>query len=195
MSLEYLKTIGKARESLKTIAQSPIQIILDQFITGQIDVMKAELRVRRATGSLAASIIPVPVPGEGSTMTIEILANDYWDFINSGVNGLSRSHGSPYSFKTAFPGRKMIDAFTGTGSLFGWMATKNIKELKYTDKDGKMVVRQLTTPADFRAAAFVFARGVKQHGIKPTPFVDNAFTDESLEELQEKIFQALEAML
>jgi len=197
----YLDKWGKAKDDLNDIGSTPVGKVLTEFIQNQITEMKSELSSRRATGSLAQSIT-FQFGKDEDSMTAEILMNDYWDFINSGVDGVSQKghartnvFGQTYSFKTAFPSTKMLNSFTGTGSLHGWMATKGITSLRYTNKDGQDVTKQLSTEADFRSAAYVLARATKQKGIKPTPFVDNVFTDESIEQLQEDVFKAFESML
>jgi hypothetical protein len=197
----YLDKWGKAKDDLNDIGSTPVGKVLTEFIQNQITEMKSELSSRRATGSLAQSITFQFKTGENG-ISAEILMNDYWDFINSGVDGISQKghartnvYGQAYSFKTAFPSAKMIDSFTGTGSLRGWMATKGITSITYTNADGEEITKQLSTDSDFRGAAYVLARATKQKGIKPTPFVDNVFTDEAIEQLQEDIFKAFESML
>lgn len=188
------KTVGRARSQFKETGSNPISNVFKDFLTDQIALMKKELEPRRSTGSLASSIT-FKIGTNEKGFSAEVLANDYWDFINSGVNGLAKNHGSAYSFRSAFPGTKMIDAFTGTGSMRGWMATKGITSLNWTDKQGELVTKELTTEKDFRSAAYVLARAVKLKGIEKTAFVDNVFNDKAIERLQEDIFKALDKML
>jgi hypothetical protein len=197
-----LDQIGRVRDQFNKTGNSPVSKVLIDFVDDQIKKMKKELAPRRATGSLASSIVPDIVINKNNQLTVSILMNDYWDYINSGVDGVvNKGHagknvfGQTYSFKTAFPSRKMIDAFTGTGSLRGWMATQNIKSLSWTNKQGERIDKELITESDFRSAGYVLARAVKLKGIERTPFVDRVFTDESIEKLQEQIFKALDKML
>lgn len=193
-SKDYLKTLGRAKEELSDLPSTPVGKVLQSFIDNQIIEMKEHLASRRSTGSLAQSLT-FQVGNDENGMTVDFLANEYWDYINSGVNGLSRQYGSAYSFRSAFPSSKMVDAFTGTGSLRGWMATKNITSLRYINAGGEEVNKRLSTEADYRSAAYVFARAVKQKGIMPTPFVDEVFNDDAIDQLQEDIFKAFESML
>jgi len=200
-SKSHLEQLGRSKDDLNDIASTPVGKVIATFVQNQITEMKSELSSRRATGSLAQSIT-FQFGTDENGMTAEILMNDYWDFINSGVDGVSQKghartnvFGQAYSFRTAFPSTKMLNSFTGTGSLRGWMATKGITSIRYTNADGEDVTKQLSTEADFRGAAYVLARATKQKGIKPTPFVDNVFTEESIEQLQNDIFKAFESML
>ncbi len=197
MALEYLKTIGRAKELISEVAQSPVGEVTKMFATNMIQRMKDQLASanRNANGSLSQSLSFEIEQGEGRSFTIEFLANEYWDFINSGVNGVERNFGSPYSFKTLNPSPEMLDSFTGTGSLRGWMAARGITTLSYINKDGKNINKSLSTEKDFEQAAWVFAKAVKRNGIRPTAFLDDTFNEEALEKFEDDIFEAFEKML
>src|SRR3989304_4858771 len=118
-SATFLQDIGNARESIKTDSNSPIHQIMNQFAREKADEMKKN--VPKGNGSLAASI-GFKFGAAGGILTIDFLADDYWDYLNSGVDGVRNSagaipnkFGSTYQFKTEIPGRKMIDAFIGKG--------------------------------------------------------------------------------
>ena len=194
-STEFLKTIGTARDKVKTESDSPIHKIMQQFARDKVDEMKAN--TPKASGALAASI-DFDFGAAGGILTIDFIADDYWDYVNSGVDGVRGSAGAipnkfgqTYSFKTEVPSRKMVDAFIGT-SKQNWLASKGIKSLVWTDKEsGKKITKQLTTDEDYRAAAFVFSRAVKRKGIQPSNFVGKAITEDSIKQLEELLIDAL----
>lgn len=194
--LEYLKTVGEAKKMISEVGNSPIGELSKVFAEDMIQRMKDQLseQDRNASRSLSQSLT-FNFELEGKELTVEFLANDYWDFINSGVNGLERSFGSAYSFRTLNPSPAMLDSFTGTTSLRGWMAARGITSLSYTNKDGEYISKQLSTEKDFEQAAYVFARSVKKNGIKPSNFLDNSITPEALEKFQDEIFNAFNNML
>ena len=145
----------------------------------------------KGSGSLAASI-GFKFGAKGGILTIDFLGDDYWDYVNSGVDGvrnsagaISNKFGNTYTFKTEIPGRKMIDSFIGKGKQ-NWMASKGITSLTYGGE-----TYQLQTESDYRAAAFVFARAVKRKGIKPSNFVGKSINEESLKELEELLIDAM----
>lgn len=195
-------TVGRARDQFKTIGNTPIGKVISQYTTNQINKMKEQLSSRRSTGSLASSLDFKMEARKDGGIVVYFYAEDYWDFINSGVDGVSvkgkavtNQFGKTYSFKHINPSKSMVNAFTGTTSMRGWMASKNITSIRWKDKDGNDVVKQLSTENDFRSAAFVLARATKIHGIRRTPFVDNTFTDKSIEKLQDDIYKALDKMI
>jgi len=193
---EYLKSLGRVREGLKNVPNTPIGQVLKDFSEEMIDGMKDELAAddRNATGSLSSSL-RFEINNVDGGVSVEFLANDYWDFINSGVNGVQNQFGSPYSFRSLNPSPQLLSSLTGTGSLRGWMAAKGITTLSYTDKDGNQIHKNLTTENDFKSAAWVFAKAIKRNGIKPSGFVDNVFNEERLDKLEEDLMDAFVSML
>lgn len=194
MSLAYLEQIGQAREAVKTIAETAVGKVVQEFAQDATDEMREE--VPAASGTLKASI-GFEFKTDGESISIAFLADDYWDYINSGVDGVERSSGAlvnqfgdTYSFKTLNPSKKMVDAFAGGGSMQNWLASKGITSLTYGGE-----THSLVTDADFRGAAYVLARATKRHGIKPTPFVNNALSEDKIEAFEQAILDAFETMI
>lgn len=190
---DFLSDLGRAKQTLQTnTAESPIGKVVTEFveesIEGAQDAMKSSNR--NASSSLSQSLEPVIDLSVSGKITIEILAENYWDFINSGVDGIEVKRNAPYSFKTPNPSKKMVDAFTGNGSIQNWMASRGIKELRYPDKDGKLVTIPLITTQDYRNAAFVFARATKRHGILGNQFLTSQFTEQKLNTFTDKLGDA-----
>lgn len=197
MSLEYLKKIRKAKESVKRLAETKVGAIARQFAEDAINIMKENVPTSQPdTGSLKQSI-GVEFESDGESISIVFLANDYWDFVNSGVDGVISSagavtnkFGSTYKFKTQNPSKNMVDAFAGVGTMQNWLAAKGITSLKY---GGKTI--PLNSSKDYRSAAYVFARAVKRKGIKPSGFVEEALNEEKLQMFEEALLDALEEMI
>jgi len=197
MSLDYLKNIGRAKDFFDTTKESALMKTMKSFATLQIELSKEALTKgnppHEATGSLAQSIgFNITI---GNQISLDFLMNDYWDYINAGVNGVQNSFGAPYSFKSINPSPDMVDSFLGVGGLDGWIRAKGIQDVVYTDKDGKQVVNELVTDEDFKQAAFLFARGVKKKGIIGNHFIDNVFNEEALEKFELEIMKAIENLL
>ena len=193
---DYLNDLGTAKDDLRNIANTPVGEAIKLWAEENIQSMKDYLANdnRVASRELYSSLgFEFEQTNEG--LFINFLAADYWDFINQGVNGLNQNRGSEYSFRTPNPSPKMVDAFTGTGSLRGWMAQRQIKTLSYFSKDGEPVRKVLTTDQDFRQAGYVIARAVKRNGIRSTPFLTDTFTEENLQKLEDDIAAALATMI
>jgi hypothetical protein len=196
--LEYLKTIGRAKETLMSnLSTSPVGKVGSSFMIKNIESMKGLLasQGRNANGALSQSLA-FKFSTDNGIVTYELLALDYWDFINSGVNGIERAFGSPYSFRSLNPSPAMIDSLTGTGSLRGWMAAKGINTITWVTKDGEVVSKGLYDEDDYKQAAWVFAKAIKRKGITPSHFVDDTILNkEALIKFQDDIFEAFNSML
>lgn len=191
--IEYLKQIGKAKDQVKTESDNPLINFLMKWSQSTVDQMKKD--VPKASGSLASSI-GFKFGNEDGVLTIDFTADDYWDFVNSGVDGFNQSagaienkFGNTYSFKSAVPSRSMVDSFMGQGKQ-NWLASKGVKSLTYGGE-----TYQLVTDADYRAAAYVFARAVKRHGIKPSNFVGKSFNEETIRDLENKLIDIIVNLL
>jgi len=197
MALDYLQQIGQAREDVKTIADTAVGKVAQQFAEVAVEQMRDEAPTSQAdTGNLKQSI-GVAFKSEGEVLSLEFLADDYWDFVNSGVDGVNQSagaivneFGSTYSFKSLNPSKKMVDAFAGVGTMQNWLAAKGITSMTFGGK-----TKQLQTDADFRSAAYVFARATKSHGIKPKPFVNNALSEKKLQAFEQALLDAFETII
>lgn len=183
MSVDYLKNFGKAKDAVQQLASTPISIVVQDFANQAIEEMRAN--VPQASKTLQSSI-GFEFQSEGSTITVRFMAEDYWDFVNAGVNGVEQSSGamtnqfgSTYNFQSENPSQKMVDAFSGNGSMQNWMAAKGIQA-----PDG-----------DYESLAYVLARSVKRRGIKPTLFVDKALSEEKLKAFEIAIIEAFEKMI
>lgn len=178
MSLEYLKTIGKAKEGISSsLKTSPVGRVASKFAIDMISEMKNNIAPSNATGALSASLSFNFGVGENGGLELDFLAEDYWDFINSGVNGFQGNFGSAYSF--AEYAKTPTDGQTFNESIKAWMAAKGI-----VAEDG-----------DYDSLAYVIMQSVKKNGIEATHFVDKAITDKEIEKLEIDLYNAFNSML
>lgn len=192
MSFDYLKQLGKAAEELQTVGKSPLGEVARLFAKEAVDQMKTE--VPKGNGSLAASLTFEFEQSEGQIL-IKFLADDYWDFVNSGVNGTKQSSGAitnqfgdTYQFRTSNPSPSMVEAFGGganygkngeQGNMQNWMASKGL----------------IAENGNYNSLAFAIAKSVKQKGIKPTPFIDNALSENKIQAFEQALLDAFESII
>jgi len=176
MSLEYLQTLGRAKENVSK-ASSPVGLVAQKFATDMIAQMKANVAPSNATGALSASLSFNFGVSEEGQLELDFLAEDYWDFINSGVNGYQGNFGSAYSF--AEYAKTGTDGQTFQESLKAWFAAKGI-----VAEDG-----------DYDSLAFVVMQSVKKKGIEATHFMDKAITDKAITQFENDLFNAFNSML
>jgi len=156
-----LTGIGTASELFDTKGGSALERFLLDWLNEKVVELKGELREsgRIGTGSLEQSIA-VEVVGN---LDMRIMANDYWDYINEGVDGVERKFGSPYSFKDI----KSVGGIVASMKESKWIATKGL-----FPNEGQ----------SFDSMLYAIATSVKKQGIKPSHFFDTVMTDEAIEE-------------
>jgi hypothetical protein len=103
---------------------------------------------------------------------MELSLNDYYDFVDKGINGVQGNVGSPYSFAYEKP------SMAHAKSIAEWITTAGI-EFKGRGTD-KWEQAQLS-------AGYAMARAAKRKGIKAKPFFDNNITDARVEVLAQRI--------
>ena len=161
--------LGSATKNLRAKAGTKVeQTILDWLIERR-DVAREKLgsEGREGSGALATSIGWKPLDVSSDKVLVEVIAEDYWDFINQGVNGVFNSFGSPYSFKNLGVGEKMKQSFREFIQVNG-----------ITPREPEMEYDQL---------AYILARATKKKGIKATPFMDEGFSTEAFKDLGQRL--------
>ena len=123
---------------------------------------------------------------DDGTFSIQVLANDYWDYVNSGVNGTEVQRGAPYSHKIGGVGNKASDF---KASIRDWMRFKTITTTTYFDKSGAKKIKPLKTEKERDGMAFGIIKKIIKNGQKATPFMDEAFGDEALKDLEKRILK------
>jgi hypothetical protein len=152
------------------------------WLNKRIEVAKEILKqTHYATGSLSKPTIDLKL--EDKKIVANLITEYYWDFINSGVQGLERTvktvpnlQGVLQKFKTPYPNRNMAEALMGKGrDVTGggaWMSAKGIE--------------------DTESIAYAIATSIKKRGIEANEYINIAFSSEALEELNDIIFEEIE---
>jgi hypothetical protein len=93
-------------------------------------------------------------------------ASDYADFVEQGVNGTEKKHGSPYSFK----GKNLRE-----GVVLDWMKNKPIR--LRTMKNGVLGGFAKNTEQARKTAAFLIGRSIARYGFAPLNYMRDAVND------------------
>lgn len=155
--------------------QNPVQKVLGEWVMERIQVAQAKLdepkgtnpsRSSNATGSLRNSIAP-ETETIGNKIVVDVMANDYWDRLNSGVNGVFRNFGAKYSFETLITPRRFIE------DIERWIRDRGI-----VPREPEMSRQQL---------AVIISKSVKRKGIEAVPFMDEAFSSDAVKQLADRL--------
>lgn len=140
-------------------------------------ISKAQANLNRtgseATGQLEKSLHFKDAVFEGNKMIVDVMILERYKFIDSGVNGVEKSHGSPYSFKNKYANKAMAT------ELLKWMRVRGRRAMKYkgisrTERKDKAIKKRTAKADDLKALAYATAVSIKKKGIKPTKFFTKA---------------------
>lgn len=153
------------------------------FEVGGFILSKASQNLQRgghnAAGKLDRDMKLGDLEVNGTTLALDLLIPEYGLFLDQGVNGVEKKHGSPFSFKTKKVGRKMA------ASLLAWARRRSLRADKYKplSKGGKkdQALRSSVDNAKkFSSLAYGIATNIKKNGIKPTKFFSKAIASGSI---------------
>jgi len=122
-----------------------------------------------ASGKLSESLIANEPYHVGSIMQVDMMMAYYGLFVNKGVKGTRGGRSTAgYSFRNEIVSCKMYDAISKWIDL-GKITTRTVKKYKgHGRHEAKMKsIAQLDK-------TYAVARSIKQHGLKPTGFLDKA---------------------
>lgn len=169
----------------------PRQQVLIDWLKNIITLAKKNLenggeggRSINAGGTLSASLTTEEIPLTAEKIAVNLMANDYWKFVDQGVRGRvssSRAPNSPFSYKS---GSKPPPA----QAIADWIATKEIPVIPTYDRKKKaMRSKQEQALVDGRNIAYV----IRDRGLYATKFLTNALTPEQIDLLVNTISEVL----
>lgn len=177
-SLE-LDKIGQSKGSVQPVELDEIEQALLSVVA--LIKVRAEQYLdesnSHSTGHLSMSIQADEVRFFGGAYSLDIRIADYFDYVNKGVNGLVKKHGSPYSFKNMGVGKDML------ANVREWVIREGIKVRTNASLKKPVGAERKGKPFsglkddEATQAAFVVSKGIKRNGIKPTKFWDRALKD------------------
>lgn len=161
---EALDLIGNIKESFKRTTDNKLHELM-LFISKKItDELKLELAKTTNKESILSQSIEPLIVEEGNNISVHITANDYWKFVEEGVNGWEGNVGSPYTFKEQFPSFKMQK------SIQTWMGRNGISDVD-----------------ELEQAALGTAIVVKRWGLKPKHFIRNVLDESFIKEIEKMV--------
>ena len=154
-----------------------IDKILVDWTDELIQDMRADLRQKTKKGEraiLAAEIVP-KFKAKGGSISMDLYLNDYYDFVDKGVNGIKGDVGSPYSYKYARPSMSHAKA------VAQWITDAGI-EFKGRGSNNWAKARL--------SAGYAMAMAAKRKGMKAKPFFDKNISEARIDDLAQRIADA-----
>jgi hypothetical protein len=155
-----------------TILKEYEQTIIDSLINS------LESNKKVASGNLSQSI-EAKTKIFGQSISLEVYMDDYWKFIDRGVNGTVNKVGSEYSFKSTgkrIPKDAMLKFIRDRGIVP--KGTSNLKKLKGKGKLSQKIKKAAKedNASRLNSLSFVLGNVIKKKGIKPTNFVEEGIS-------------------
>lgn len=175
--IEGISKLGTTGEAATLKELDAIERVLVSFMNGVQKRASENLDKEgsNASASLRQSIIVLPIQAYGKTYEIALQMNDYWKFVNEGVQGWqsTKAPNSPFRYKRGKrPPRAAIEQ---------WITNKGI------NPGGRRGERM-----DPRASlAKAIARKIGREGTKPTKFLDKALPEELIKTLTNEVAEAI----
>jgi hypothetical protein len=181
-----LEQFGRIQEDLISKPMSKVETVLHRWTTERINKATSilEENQRNTTARTLSQSITIDERTFGidknGNYRVDVLANYYWKFIEFGVDGSDSEFktGRAYSFENKQPPKE---------AMLQYIKDKAIGTLNWIDDSGQLITKELNTPEEREAAAFVFARAVKRKGIKQTAFIEPAFSEEEIDKLVKEL--------
>ncbi len=152
--LSKISSFGSAREILEGKEKSP----LTQFVQSNLQALVEEIKKKgntmdvRASNNLLTSIIPANIVANTNGINADITADEYWKFLNYGVNGTLFS-GAPNWKALGYNSGSFADFVK---SIEQWIPFKNIQP------QGDDTIEETATGIAF---------AILKRGKRPRPFV------------------------
>jgi hypothetical protein len=189
---KLLSDLGTDANANEFKFDSIIEEALVRLATAVTDSMKSNLTESDAYYSdsdLLQSIIAKPVMEQGTSgiSRVDIEANYYADFLNEGVSGTRNKFNSPYSFKK----ESVSPAFNK--SLQKWITKRGIPIESRYSQTPNITKRQRAKlqKAEKKQIAYAMGMVIKQEGIQPTNFINNAISEQSIAIYSQKLSDLL----
>lgn len=137
--------------------------------------------------------IKTKVEINGGSVRWTLSMDNYWQFIEFGVDGTEKSQGSKFKFKSGgkpIPQSAMEKFIDTRGitfkSLKRYGRKKGIESISLKSrKKVRKSLKDLTYEQEKKTLSFILSRSIKKHGIKPRPFRNEIITPELKKELYE----------
>jgi hypothetical protein len=183
--------LGTDASSLKEISfDTTIGQSLYELATNISQVMKSNLieaNSSNASSSLLQSIIAVPTKKRGKDYLVVINGNNYAAFVDRGVSGTRRKYNSPFSFKK----ETVSPAFQK--SLMKWISKVGVPiQSRYSQtRDLTKTQRKKAQIDEKSKMAYAMGVGIKRKGIEPTLFIQNAISEQVVNDYTQALSKAL----
>ena len=164
----FIPDLGVSKAVLENKGNSPLDKLMYDLTLDICDQLREQLKQRDINTTslgLSQSIRPTDTTIQGNELTIGILAEEYWKYVNFGVNGTNVNHGAPNWGSRARPTVKDIEE---------WIPKRGIQPY-----------------GTLKGAAIAITRKVIRDGKEARPFYDAVINDKLINFMRPQVEELL----
>lgn len=174
--------------------------ILAQFEQKFIDALQKSLEDNdRLVAGVLWQSIKASTSVYGQKIELSISMEDYWKFVNAGVDGTESKHGSKYKFKNdGKPANiKGILKFIANRGITPAMSISRQRTLEKVKGKGKLSnkirkgLKQKNKADALKSLAFAIGKNVKKKGIKPTFFASEVMEGNLIKQFRKELSESV----
>jgi len=171
------------------------EFILKKYKQGTIDALTDSLQKvdRVSTGELSQSV-DVRVFEDGGVVSFQIIMEDYWKFVDKGVDGRLKKVGSPYSFKKKNISQIAAKDFVTARGITTWKDKSGKITLDVNAPPKRLKVGQsksITRSNKFKSLYFLAGRAIANYGVRPTHFYTDVINEDWIEGVKKDIAETI----
>lgn len=168
------------------IIQNTVTDVLVKFINGVKAQLQENLNATSKTGQQSLyNSIQVNVEPLGDTISVQLVMNDYWKYVDKGVKGRKSTYPESSESPFQYPASPKSSGGKFQSSLQLWIAQKPIQVRTSAGQSGKQV-RNINA-----SIAYAMRSSIIDKGIRATNFFSSVINEQSLQTLTEQLEKQL----
>ena len=168
------------------IIQNTVTDVLVKFINGVKAQLQENLNATSKTGQQSLyNSIQVNVEPLGDTISVQLVMNDYWKYVDKGVKGRKSTYAESSASPFQYPASPKSSSGKFQNSLQLWIAQKPIQVRTSPEQSGRQV-RNINA-----SIAYAMRSSIIDKGIRATNFFSSVINEQSLQTLTDQLEKQL----
>lgn len=168
------------------IIQNTVTDVLVKFINGVKSQLQENLNATSKTGQQSLyNSIQVNVEPLGDTISVQLVMNDYWKYVDKGVKGRKSTYAESSQSPFQYPASPKSSGGKFQNSLQLWIAQKPIQVRTSAEQSGRQV-RNINA-----SIAYAMRSSIIDKGIRATNFFSSVINEQSLQTLTDQLEKQL----
>lgn len=173
-------------DDIQLVIQNTVTDVLVKFIEGVKSQLQENLNATSKTGQQSLyNSIQVNVEPLGDTISVQLVMNDYWKYVDKGVKGRKSTYPESSESPFQYPASPKSSGGKFQSSLQLWIAQKPIQVRTSAGQSGKQVLNINAS------IAYAMRSSIIDKGIRATNFFSSVINEQSLQTLTDQLEKQL----